>query len=81
MREPLSSVDRPLSAGRTITAAQRNVSGTLRTQLNHYGLRLVFNSNKTNRKPRYTGKLNNALLNDNMAKEDIKKLKTLYEIK
>jgi exonuclease III len=41
----------------------------------HYGLRLVFNSNKNNRKPAYTWKLNNALLNDNLVKEEIKKLK------
>ena len=42
----------------------------------HHGLRLVFNSNKNNRKPAYTWKLNNALLNDNLVKEEIKKLKT-----
>jgi hypothetical protein len=41
------------------------------------GLRLVFNSNKSNRKPTYTWKLNNALLNDHLVKEEIKKLKTL----
>jgi hypothetical protein len=33
----------------------------------HHVLRLVFNSNKNNRK------LNNALLNDNLVKEEIKK--------
>ena len=37
----------------------------------------VFNSNKNNRKPTYTGKLNNTLLNDNLVKEETKKLKTL----
>jgi hypothetical protein len=42
----------------------------------HQRLRLVFNSNKNNRKPTYTWKLNNALLNDNLVKEEIKKLKT-----
>jgi exonuclease III len=42
----------------------------------HRGLRVVFNSNKTNRKPTYTWKLNNTLLNDNLVKEEIKKLKT-----
>jgi exonuclease III len=36
----------------------------------HHGLRLVFNNNKNNRK------LNNALVNDNLVKEEIKKLKT-----
>ena len=39
----------------------------------HHRLRLVFNSNKNNRKPTYTWKLNNALLNDNLVKEEIKK--------
>jgi hypothetical protein len=39
----------------------------------HHGLRLVFNSNKNNRKPTYTWKLNNALLNNNLVKEEIKK--------
>jgi hypothetical protein len=43
----------------------------------HHGLRLVFNSNKYHRKPTYTWKLNNALLNNNLAKEEIKILKTL----
>jgi hypothetical protein len=40
---------------------------------NHHGLRMVFNSNKNNRKPTYIWKLNNALLNDNLIKEEIKK--------
>ena len=35
----------------------------------HHGLRLVFNNNKDNKKPTYTWKLNNALLNNNMVKE------------
>ena len=39
--------------------------------LYHYGLRLIFNSNK--KKPKYTWKLSNALLNDNFVKEKIKK--------
>jgi hypothetical protein len=38
----------------------------------HYRLRLVFNSNRNNRKPTYTWKPNNALLNDNVIKEEIK---------
>jgi hypothetical protein len=36
-------------------------------------LRLVFNSNKKKRKPTYTWKFNNALLNDNLVREEIKK--------
>jgi exonuclease III len=35
----------------------------------HHGLRLVFNNNKDSRKPTYTWKLNNTLLNDNLVKE------------
>jgi exonuclease III len=42
----------------------------------HCRLRLVFNSNKNNKKPTYTWKLSNKLLNDNLIKEEIKKLKT-----
>jgi hypothetical protein len=38
----------------------------------HQGLRLVFNNNRNNRKPTYTLKLNNALLNDNLVKKEIK---------
>jgi hypothetical protein len=41
--------------------------------LEHHRLRLVFNDNKNNRKPTYTWKLNNPLLNDNLIKEKIKK--------
>jgi hypothetical protein len=43
------------------------------TLSNYHGLRLVFNTNKNNRKHTYTWKLNNALLNDNLVKEEIKK--------
>jgi hypothetical protein len=39
----------------------------------HHGLRLIFNININNRKPTYTWKLYNTLLNDNLVKEDIKK--------
>ena len=43
----------------------------------HYGPRMVFknnnNNNKKDRNPTYTWKLNNALLNDNLVKEEIKK--------
>jgi hypothetical protein len=38
-----------------------------------HGLRLIFNNNINNRKPTYMWKLNNALLNDNLVKEEIKK--------
>jgi exonuclease III len=42
----------------------------------HHELRLIFNNNKNNRKPTYRWKLINTLLNDNLVKEEIKKLKT-----
>ena len=42
----------------------------------HHGLRLIFNNNINNRKPTYTWKLNNTVINDNLAKDEIKKLKT-----
>jgi hypothetical protein len=39
-------------------------------------LRLVLNSNKYHRKHTYTWKLKNTLFNENLIKEEIKKLKT-----
>ena len=39
----------------------------------HHGLSLIFNKNINNRKPTFTWKLNNTLLNDNLVKEEIKK--------
>jgi exonuclease III len=39
----------------------------------NHGLRLIFNDNINNRKPTFTWKLNNTLLNDTLVKEDIKK--------
>jgi exonuclease III len=42
----------------------------------HCRLRPVFNSNTNNRRPTYTWKLNNDLLNNNLVKEEIKKKKT-----
>jgi hypothetical protein len=46
----------------------------------HYGLRLVINSNKNNRKPTCTWKLNNALLNDNLVKEEIREIRKKLKI-
>jgi hypothetical protein len=43
------------------------------TLSDHHRLRLVLNTNKNNGKHTYTWKLNNALLNDNLVKEEIKK--------
>jgi hypothetical protein len=39
----------------------------------HHRLRLIFNNNINNRKPTFTWKLNNNLLNDNLVKGEIKK--------
>jgi hypothetical protein len=39
----------------------------------NYGLRLVFNNNKNNRKLTYMWKLKRILFNDNFVKEEIKK--------
>ena len=43
------------------------------TVSDHHRLRLILNTNKNNGKHTYTWKLNNALLNDNLVKEEIKK--------
>ena len=41
---------------------------------------MVFNSNKNTRNSTYTWKLNNALLNDNVVKEEIRKeIKTFFK--
>jgi hypothetical protein len=42
----------------------------------HHGLRLIFNNSINNRKPTFTSKLNNILLDDSLGKDEIKKLKT-----
>ena len=43
----------------------------------HHGLRLIFHNNIQNRKPTFTWKLNNTLLNDSLVKDEIRrKLKT-----
>jgi hypothetical protein len=41
----------------------------------YYRLRLLFSNNINNRKPTFKWKLNNILLNENLVKEEIKKLK------
>jgi exonuclease III len=48
----------------------------------HHGLRLIFNNKINNRKPTFTWKLNNTLLNDTFVKEGIKKeIKGFLEFK
>ena len=51
----------------------RNIEIIPCTLSDHHGLRLVLSSNKNNRKHTYTWALNNALLNDTLVKEEIKK--------
>jgi hypothetical protein len=46
----------------------------------HHGERLIFNNNINIRKTAFTWKLNNTLLNDNLVKEEIKRLKTFYSL-
>jgi hypothetical protein len=45
----------------------------------HLRLMLVFDKNKNNRKPTYIWKLNNTQLNDELVKEEIKKMKDFLE--
>ena len=45
----------------------------------HHGLRLIFNNNINNKKPTFTWKQNNTLLNDSLVKEEIKRLKMFLE--
>ena len=46
----------------------------------HHGLSVVFNNSKKNRNSTYMWKLNNSQLNDNLVKEEIKKLKTSWNV-
>jgi hypothetical protein len=39
----------------------------------HHGLRQIFNNKINNKKPAFTGKMNNTLLNDTLVREGIKK--------
>ena len=55
----------------------RNEKVIPRILSDHHRLRLIFNNNIQNRKPTFTWKLNNTLLNDSLVKDEIrKKLKT-----
>jgi hypothetical protein len=45
-----------------------------------HGLRLVFNNSKNYRNPTYMWKLNNSLLNGNVFREEIMKLKTSWNL-
>jgi hypothetical protein len=67
---------------------QRGLNRYKRTEINpcilsdHHGLRHIFNNNIDNRKPTFTWKLNNTLLNDTLFKEEIKKeIKDFLEFK
>jgi exonuclease III len=51
----------------------KNIEIIPRILQDHHGLRPIFNNNISNRKPTYTWRLNNTLLNDNLVKEERKK--------
>jgi hypothetical protein len=51
----------------------KNIEIIPHTLSDHHRLRLVLNTNKNIGKHTYTWELNNALLNDNSVKEEIKK--------
>jgi hypothetical protein len=47
----------------------------------YHGVRLIFNNNIMNRKPTFTGILNNSLLNDSMVKDEVKKeIKGIFRV-
>jgi hypothetical protein len=48
------------------------------TLSDHHNLRVVLNTNKNNGKHTHTWNLNSALLNDNLAKEEIKKKRKAF---
>jgi hypothetical protein len=52
----------------------KKIKITPRILSDNQGLRLVLNINKDNRKPTYTWKLNNHLLEDNLERGEIKKI-------
>jgi hypothetical protein len=62
-----------------IIGNQRGINGFKNIEIipcilsDYHRLRLFFNNNLNNRKPKYKGKLKNTLLNDNLAKDEIKK--------
>ena len=49
----------------------KNIEITPYIPSDQYGISLIFNKNINNRKPTYTLKLNNTLLNDNLVKEEM----------
>jgi exonuclease III len=54
---------------KTVLKRYKKIEITPCTLSDHYRLRLVFNFNKNNGKHKYTWKLNNAILSDNLVKE------------
>jgi exonuclease III len=51
----------------------KNIEIILCILSDHHRLRLIFNNKINNRKPTFTWKLNDTLLNENLVKEEIKK--------
>ena len=60
--DPITSHKTALNRYKNIEIIPFNIS-------DHHGLRLIFNNNINNRKPTFTWKLNNTLLNDTLVKE------------
>ena len=75
----LSIIDYIISS-KTVLNRYKKIETIPCTLSDHHGLRLAFNNNKNNRKPTYTSKLNNTLLNDTLIKKEIRKeIKTFLE--
>ena len=67
----------PISVIKQDSTYKKNIEIIQCTLSDYHELRLILNNNINNRKPTYTWKLNNTLLNDNLVKEEKrKKLKT-----
>jgi hypothetical protein len=58
---------------KTVLNRYKNIEITARILSDHQGQRLIFNDSINNRKPTFTWKLSNTLLNDTLVKEGIKK--------
>jgi hypothetical protein len=66
--------NRPYARSQNRTQQIKNIEIISCILSDHHGLRLIFNNNLNNRKPTFTWKLNSTLLNDSLAKDEIKKV-------
>jgi hypothetical protein len=72
---PSPKVDHIISHKRGLKI-YKNIEIILCILSDQHRLRLILNNNINNRMPTLTWKLKNTLINDNLVKEEIKKLKT-----